>query len=99
MIERNDILSLSYLKKAAFSGSYQGMRYLLRMQKGGERNALQVFCWAEPFSFDATGDEEKCSREFDFSEEGILQGIDWLNESWAERREEFGSAKENWDQR
>lgn len=97
MIERKDVLSVPYLKKTSFTGSFQGMRFLLRMEKREEKNILSVFCWEEPFSFDATKDEDKISREFDFSEEGIVKAVDWLNETWIEKEECFKAAKDHWD--
>lgn len=97
MIERGDVLSIPYLKKAAFSGSYQGMRFLMKLRKGEEKNSLLVFCWEEPYSFDKTPEEDKVTKEFEFSEAGIQQAVDWLNRSWKEREESFREAKEHWD--
>ena len=83
MIERNDVLSIPYLKKTTFAGSYRGMRFLLKMEKGEEKNALTATCWAEPYSFDATKAEDKA--------------VDWLNEMWQQKKEMFLEAKNNWD--
>lgn len=99
MIERKDVLSIPYLKKTTFSGSYQGMRFLLKMDKGEEKNTLTATCWEEPYSYDAVGDEEKTSEVFEFSEEGISQAIDWLNEIWRQREAAFREAKDHWDKR
>jgi len=96
MIERKDILSLPYLKKTTFSGSYQGMRFLIKMEKK-EETALVVYYWQEPYSFSAVKEEEREYKEFPFSEEGIVQAIDWLNQVWQQKEELFLSAKENWD--
>ena len=40
MLKREDVLSLSYLKKTSFTGSCQGVRFLLRRD---EQGFLQVF--------------------------------------------------------
>ena len=96
MIERNDILSIPYLKKTTFCGSYQGMRFLFKLEKGEEKNTLAVICWPEPYSFDLTKDEAKTRQEFEFSEEGIQNAVDWLNEIWQQREEEFRDAKNHW---
>lgn len=98
MIERGDVLSIPYLKKTTFSGSYQGMRFLMKLQKGEEKNSLLVFFWEEPYSFDKTPEEDKTLAEFEFSEAGIREAVDWLNRSWKEREENFREAKEHWDQ-
>lgn len=97
MIERNDVLSIPYLKKTTFAGSYRGMRFLLKMEKGEEKNALTATCWAEPYSFDATKAEDKTSEAFEFSEEGIQKAVDWLNEMWQQKKEIFQEANNNWD--
>lgn len=96
MIERKDVLSIPYLKKTTFSGSYQGMRYLLKMEKREEDNILTAVCWPEPYSFDATEEEKKSKAEFAFSEDGIREAIQWMNESWKTNQEIFAEAKENW---
>ena len=44
-----------------------------------EEKKLQVYLWSEPFGFEATPDEEKISRFFAFSEEGLAEAIDWMN--------------------
>ena len=97
MLKRSDVLSISYLKKTTFSGSYQGMRFLLKMEKGEECTALRVSCWEEPYSYGATKDEDRTEAEFEFSEDGIKKAVDWLNDIWRERREEFKNAWEHWD--
>ena len=43
MIERKDILSLPYLKKTTFSGSYQGMRFLIKMEKKEETTLIVYY--------------------------------------------------------
>lgn len=96
MIERKDILSIPYLKKAVFSGSCQGMRFLFKLEKGEEKDILAVICWPEPYSFDKTAEAAKTREEFEFSEAGIQCGIDWLNEIWRQREEEFKDAKNHW---
>lgn len=113
MIKREDILSLAYLKKADFSGSYQGMRF--RFHKGeketegeeGEgkeeakavqavRQILEIVAWEAPYCFDVTPEAKKQKMEADFSEEGIRQGIDWLNGLWQAEPERWKAAKGNW---
>lgn len=83
MIDLTGMISVAYLKKSRFTGSYQGMRYLL--EKKGE--ALRAVIWPEPYSFAATEDEKKHSREFTFDSDGLLQAVGWLNE--AHRTEKY----------
>ena len=82
MIQRKDILSIPYMKKAAFTGSYQGMRYRLKKENTEEGDKLQAVIWEGPYAYQATPEEQKEYREFPFSEEGIQQAVEWLNDSW-----------------
>ena len=54
-----------------------------------DRYTLGVWVWPEPYSFDFTPDEYKTFHEFVFSEDGVMEGLAWLNEEkqakdWAE---------------
>ncbi len=107
MIERKDILSIPYLKKTTFTGSYEGLRFRFAVVKKEteakyegndrqEKEVLEVTAWEAPFSFDATSDEKKQSMCAEFSEEGIQQGIDWLNGLWEAEPGKWKSAKTNY---
>lgn len=45
-----------------------------------ERNVLGVWVWPEPFDFQTTPEERKEYQEFSFSEDGVMEGLAWLNE-------------------
>ena len=57
------------------------MRYMLRKESRDEDTVLTAYAWPEPFCFEVTSDEKKGSKQFDFSEEGLCEAIDWLNEN------------------
>lgn len=76
MIDLTGMVSIPYLKKSRFPGSYQGMRYLLEKRD----EMLCVVIWPEPYSFAATDDEKKHQKEFTFDQEGLAQAVAWLNE-------------------
>ena len=82
MLTREAFLSLNFVKKEDFTGSYQGMRFMLHQAQVEEEKKLQVYLWSEPFGFEATPDEKKISRFFAFSEEGLAEAIDWMNEQY-----------------
>lgn len=84
MLTRQDFLSLNFVKKEDYAGSYQGLRYMLHQETVEEEKKLQVYIWPEPFGFEATPAEVKQSALFDFSEEGMQQAIDWMNEHYQE---------------
>ena len=79
MLKREDVLSLGYLKKAIFRGSYRGMRFQMQIESKEDETILKVYAWPEPFTFDKTEDEKKISETFPFTNEGLEQSVDWLN--------------------
>ena len=91
MITSEDILSLNFYKYGnPFTGSYQGMRYRIILQKATKdeegnmikEEGLLATIWPEPFAYEKTADELKKTQLFSFSEEGKAQVLDWLNTSW-----------------
>ena len=105
MITRKDVMPVNFLKKEKFTGSDTGMRYRMEMTKREvpkedgadgetvEETVLTVTSWPEPYGYDATPEEEKTREEFPFSEEGKLAAVDWLNEQYESRKEEWDAAK------
>ena len=82
MLSREDFLSLNFVKKEDFTGSHQGMRFMLHQAEADDEKKLQVYLWGEPFGFEATPDEQNISRLFAFSEDGLAEAIDWMNEQY-----------------
>lgn len=86
MIDLSGMISIPFLKKSRFSGSYCGMRYLLekgeRAVAGGTvtEPAIRAVIWPEPYNYEATAGEKKHGRDFPFSEAGIEEAVKWLNE-------------------
>ena len=82
MLSREDFLSLNFVRKEDFTGSHQGMRFMLHQEAVDEEKKLKVYIWSEPCGFEATPDEEKVSGLFEFSEDGLSQAIGWMNEHY-----------------
>ncbi|MDR0949588.1 MAG: hypothetical protein LBM69_08760, partial [Lachnospiraceae bacterium] len=78
-IRREDILSLRFLEKSAYTGSYQGLRYRLEKNIIGEEKKLHITIWPEPFNYAKTAPESRTSAIFLFSEDGMKEAIDWMN--------------------
>ncbi len=78
MIDLTGMVSIPYLKKSRFPGSYQGMRYQLEKRE----DTLAAIIWPEPYSFAATDDDKKHEKEFSFDVEGLNQAVAWLNEEY-----------------
>lgn len=84
MIERKDVMPVNFLKKEKFNGSFRGMRYRMEKAEKEEMPVLLVTVWPEPYGYDATPEDEKKRAEFSFDEDGILRGVAWLNECYAD---------------
>lgn len=97
MIQRDDILSMEYLKKTEFTGCHKGMRYRLEKAEEAGEKRLKCTVWPEPFNFFTTPDEQKESELFDFEESGVENAVAWMNSRFAEEREKWEHAAENWD--
>ena len=96
MIEYTDVMPIPFLKKEAFTGSYQGMRYRMKkkevpINENSEETTtkLSLFIWPQPFCFDKTEDSQKTEQLFDFSPDGIREAVDWLNQKYIEEKKRW----------
>ncbi len=89
MVREDDILSLEFLKKSEYTGSSGGMRYRLEKVEKEDGKMLKATVWPEPLNYLMTPDEEKRSSEFAFSQDGVKDAVDWMNNVYFEERERF----------
>ena len=82
MIQRNDILSMEYLKKTEFTGCHQGMRYRLEQTQAPE---------------DPEGEEKKKRAYFSFDEDGVVDAVGWMNDRLFEDKKIWEEAPSHWD--
>lgn len=87
MIDKTNFHPLNYIKKEEYSGSMDGMRYLLKKVKSGGDDVIRVTVWPEPLCFARTSEEKKTFTEVPLTKEGVEQAADWLNEQYETRRE------------
>ena len=88
MITTEDILNMNFYKKEKFTGSYKGMRYLVKKEKDdAENDIFRATVWPGPYNFATTPDDQKLSTAFPFTEEGKQQAVDWMNKQWSSRKE------------
>ncbi|MGN0164910.1 MAG: GNAT family acetyltransferase [Lachnospiraceae bacterium] len=89
MIKRSDLLALNFYKKSPFFGSEKNMHYKIEKtekENDGEKEAFfLVTYWPGPYNFANTADTLKQTAEFPFSEEGICQVADFLNEQYSKQ--------------
>ena len=87
----------------AYYGSHRGMRFriardpmddvaLVPADKKGDAK-FQIIIWPEPFSYDATPDEDKEMAEFPFTVEGKEEMIAWLNEQYRKQFDKWEAVR------
>ena len=91
MIDKR-LVPYSGLKKEPFSGSHNGMRYMMRSDNGRDSTTFTVFVYPEPWCFEQTPDEEKTSASFPISEEGMDDAISWLFEQYESNKTKWHAA-------
>lgn len=87
MIDKETFHPLNYIKKEEYSGSMEGMRYLLKKVKNGEEDVIRVIVWPEPLGIYRTPEEKQTWTEVPLTQEGVEQAADWLNEQYDTRKE------------
>lgn len=85
MIDKEKFHVLNYVKKEDYTGSMDGMRYMLKKKAAGEEMKLEVIIWPEPFGYGKTPDQKKQRKEFPFREDGLEQAVNWMNEQYEEQ--------------
>ena len=82
MIERKRLLSLGYYKKApSFTGSDKNKCYKIETihPEDTDTDMFQATIWPGPFSSENTPDEKKQINTAEFTEEGLQELVDWMN--------------------
>lgn len=74
-------LSVNFLKKESYTGSYRGIRYYLDAADG----AVRACVYPEPFCFEKTPEEQKTWASFPLSPEGIAEALNWIEDIWKKR--------------
>lgn len=75
------MLSISFLNQLPFKGSYKGKRFMFEKQKDENdetKQKLVVYLWKDLFSFENTKREDMIVKEFEYTKEGIEEGIDFV---------------------
>ena len=72
------MLSINFLNKLPFKGSYNGKRFLFKKDVDSGKECLKLYLWKDLYSFENTDEKEMVIKEFDYSKDGIEQGIDFV---------------------
>lgn len=86
MIDLKGMISINLLKKEAFTGSDGKLRFRLYKEKNEEEDVLRASYWLGQYCWEATKEEEKETKDFPFTTEGIWEAVEWLNQRVEEKR-------------
>ena len=83
MLSYDEALNLNYYKKTSFTGWMNPLRFLIKMEKQEDGNAIfHAWVWPGPYIFDKTDDNLKIDHTTPFNEEGKRQIVDWINQQY-----------------
>lgn len=92
MLSYDEALNLNYYKKTTFTGWMNPLRFLIKMEKAEDGDALfHAWVWPGPYIFDKTEDSLKIDTTAPFTEEGKRQIVDWINEQYDMHKDEWSS--------
>lgn len=83
MIDVNDFNVLNYVKKEEYTGSMDGMRYMLK--RSGEE--IEVIIWPEPNACAYTDESLKIRKKFALTKEGVAKIAEYLNTTYIEQKQ------------
>lgn len=108
MLTYDDALNLNYYKKTTYTGWMGGMRFLIKREEpvvdvddAGGSDASEVksepifhaWIWPGPYIFDLTDDALKVDKTFPFSDDGKKECVDWINDTYNARINEWAQNK------
>ncbi|MGN0317323.1 MAG: hypothetical protein ACI4E1_05225 [Lachnospira sp.] len=93
MIDENEIMPFNFFKYGGvYSGEHKGMRYIIKRVGDKPDFLFKAMCWQGPYASTAVLEDAITTADFEFSEEGRLQAIQWLKEQYGERIDEWNNA-------
>lgn len=97
MVRRIDLMAINFYLKEPLTGSLDGMRYRIKRTEDEEtkdiedeklkKYHLQVVLYPDAKCFEKTDEELKQYYDFPYTEEGLLQITDFLNQQSVEQKE------------
>ena len=82
MIKRTDVFNINFYDRdlERLSGSFRKMRYRIAKKVEEDKKILQVTIWPGPYNYDTTAEELKVRAEFEFSNAGLDEAVEYLNQ-------------------
>ena len=81
-------ISIQYIKKDDFTGSFKGMRY--RLSKTAE--GMEAVIWPGPYNYIKTPEQKKQRKQFPLTIEGKEEAVAWLNKQYEIQKPLWDSA-------
>ena len=92
MLTYDEVLNLNYYKKTTYTGWMKPLRFLIKMEKPEEGDAIfHAWVWPGPYIFDLTDDSLKIDTTAPFTEDGKREIVDWINEQFDLHKDEWSS--------
>ena len=99
-IKKSDFFNLMHYEYGeAYFGSHKGMRFRLARDPLSnvkfvpldqrEPATLMATVWPEPYSYSVTDKSLMVSEHFEVSEEGFEAAVEWINQQYLDRKEEW----------
>lgn len=74
------MLSISFLEKLPYKGSYKGKRFQFeKITNDNGDESLKLYVWDDLYSFENTKKEDMLIRDFTFDKDGIEEGISFID--------------------
>lgn len=80
MIDLTGIVGIPLLKKSRFTGSDAHMCFMLEKRSEDDVTRMAAVVWPGPYCYDSTPEDVKTTEFFEFSEDGLKQAVEWMNE-------------------
>ena len=90
MIDKESFHVLNYVRLEEYTGSMDGMRYML---KAISKEEMEVIIWPEPYAYAYTAEELKIRKVFPISREGVEEACDYLNEQYICQKDVWALSK------
>lgn len=96
MIADKEILPFNFFEYGGkYTGEEKGMRYLIKRMGIKPDFKFSAACWRGPLASDYVDERLKTFSEFEFSEEGRIQAINWLQKQYDSRQDEWNISSVN----
>lgn len=82
MITPQDLLSIQFYNKEKFTGSFQGMRYVIQKSAENDSDIFEIYTWPGPYNFASTEEDKKVRKTFPFEENSLKEIAEYLNKTY-----------------